>query len=192
LIWSGLESFSALSGGKYSRVAFFDGKSEITEYAKQSGVPLAVVKAGYYGTTVFDALRKQPDGSYILGLPMPAATIVPFIDVKADYGMYVRAAIEDPTLGAGSEIQSGTLVSYGEMAELISAASGKKITYVELDREAYIAGAHTPEFGAMLADMYQAYAACGYYGPKEITSSSILPRKPHSYSEFLEANPVQL
>ncbi|KAJ7693893.1 hypothetical protein B0H17DRAFT_481766 [Mycena rosella] len=194
LIWSGLEPLSALSGGKYSRVAFFDSKSEITEYAKQSGVPLSVVEAGYYASNVFEAsyaLRKQPDGSYVFGLPVPATTAVPVIDVAHDYGLYVRAAIEDPALGAGSEVQSGTLISFGEMVAKLAEVSGKKITYAEVDREKFIEMTGMPEYGNMLADMFQAFAVHGYYGPKEITSAGVLARKPRSWSDFLDVTPMQ-
>ncbi|KAJ7498525.1 NAD(P)-binding protein [Mycena latifolia] len=200
LIWSALESLSALSGGKFPRVQFFDGKSEITEYAKQSGVPLSVVEAGYYASNVFEAsyaLRKQPDGSYVFGLPVPATTAVPVIDVAHDYGLYVRAAIEDPELGAGSEVYSGTLISFGEMIAKLSEGAFLKITYVELDREAFIEATKMPEFGAMLADMFQAFAielpaeTFPDYGPKEITSPTVLVRKPRSWSDFLDATPVQ-
>ncbi|KAJ6482321.1 NAD(P)-binding protein [Mycena vitilis] len=151
-IWSALESLSALSGGKYSRVGFFDAKSEVTAHAKQSGVPLAVVEAGYYATNVFEAvyaLKKLPDGRYVFGLPIPATTQVPVIDVAHDYGLYVRAAIELPALGPGAEVLSGTLISFGEMVATRSetvlhallipgAVPGKKITYVEFDRETFI------------------------------------------------------
>ncbi|KAJ7129238.1 NAD(P)-binding protein [Mycena epipterygia] len=194
LIWSGLESLSTLSGGKYSRVGFFDAKSEITEYAKRSGVPLSVVEAGYYATNVFEAsyaLRKQPDGSYVFGLPVPATTAVPVIDVAYDYGLYVRAAIENPTLGAGSEVQSGKLISFGEMVAKLSEVSGKRITYLEMDREAFIEVTQMPDYGPMLADMFQAFAVHGYYGPKEVTSENLLARKPRSWSDFLDVNPVQ-
>ncbi|KAJ6463113.1 hypothetical protein C8R47DRAFT_1238604 [Mycena vitilis] len=124
-IWSALESLSALSGGKYSRVGFFDAKSE----------------AGYYAINVFEAayaLKKLPDGRYVFGLPIPATTQVPVIDVAHDYRLYVRAAIELPALGPGAEVLSGTLISFGEMVATLSEVPGKKITYVELDRETFI------------------------------------------------------
>jgi hypothetical protein len=123
LVWSGLESISAHSGGKYPRVGFFDAKGEVTEYAKKSGVPLSVVQAGYYAINIFEAsyaLKKQSDGSYVFGLPIPATVQVPVIDVEHDYGIYVRAAIENPVLGAGSEVQSGKLISFGEMVTKLS------------------------------------------------------------------------
>ncbi|KAJ7639284.1 NAD(P)-binding protein [Roridomyces roridus] len=188
LIWSGLESLSAVSGGKFPRVEFFDAKGDITEYAKQSGVPLALVEAGYYATNIFEApyaLRKQPDGSYVFGLPVPATTSVPVIDVAHDYGLYVRAAIEDPALGAGSELYSGILISFGEMITTLSEVSGKKITYVQMSREEAVA---MPEYyGPMLADMFQAFEVHGYYGPKPTTRTDLLVRQPRSWADFLEA-----
>ncbi|KAJ7437090.1 NAD(P)-binding protein [Mycena galericulata] len=194
LIWSGLESLSALSGGKFSHVGFFDAKGEITDYAKRSGVPLSVVQAGFYATNFFEtsyALKKQPDGSYVFGLPVPAATVVPVIDVAHDYGLYVRAAIEDATLGAGSELQSGTPISFGEMVAKLSEVSGKKITYVELTREAFIEATGMPDYGLMLADMFQAIGVHGYYGPKAITSPGLLARIPRSWADFLEVTPLK-
>jgi len=194
LIWSGLESLSALSGGKYSRVGFFDAKSEVTEYAKNAGVPLSVVEAGYYATNIFEApyaLKKQSDGSYVFGMPIPATTQVPIIDVAHDYGLYVRAAIENPTLGPGSEVLSGKLISFGELVAKLSEVSGKKITYLELDREAFIEATGMPDYGPMLSDMFEAFGVYGYYGGKEIASESLLSRKPRSWSDFLDATPVQ-
>ncbi|KAJ7639285.1 NAD(P)-binding protein [Roridomyces roridus] len=194
LIWSGLESLSALSGGKFSRVEFFDAKSDITEYAKQSGVPLVVVQAGYYATNIFEgsyALKKQPDGSYVFGLPVPATTSVPVIDVAHDYGLYVRAAVENPALGAGSEVQSGTLISFGEMVAKLSEVSGKKITYVQMTREVFIEATGMPEYGPMLADMFQAFEVHGYYGPRPTTRTDLLAREPRSWADFLDATAVK-
>ncbi|KAJ7767450.1 NAD(P)-binding protein [Mycena maculata] len=198
LIWSALESLSALSGGKFPGVAFFDAKGEVTDYAKQSGVPLAVVEAGYYATNIFEAsyaLKKQPDGSFVFGLPVPPTTVVPVIDVGHDYGLYVRAAIEDSTLGAGSEVQSGTLISFGEMVTTLAEVSGKKITYLELNRDAFIEATGMPEYGSMLADIFQAFAIYGckssHYGPKVITNPRLLARPLRSWADFLEVNPVQ-
>ncbi|KAJ6535771.1 NAD(P)-binding protein, partial [Mycena capillaripes] len=119
-VWSGLESLTALStgrlsftdlsAGRLSLVAFFDSKAAVSDYARASGVPLAIVQAGYYASNVLRAapyvLRPQADGSFLYCLPMAGSTRVPLIDVESDYGLYVRAAIESPALGAGSEVLS--------------------------------------------------------------------------------------
>ncbi|KAF7352401.1 NmrA domain-containing protein [Mycena venus] len=167
--------------------------SEVTEYAKNSGVPLSVVESAYYATNIFEmpyAFKKQPDGSYVFGLPIPASAQVPLIDVAHDYGIYVRAAIEHPALGPGSEVLSGTMISFGDIIAKLSEVSGKKITYLELKREAFIEATGMPGWGPMLSDMFEAYGACGYYGGKKITNESLLSRKPRSWSDFLDATPV--
>jgi hypothetical protein len=46
VIWSGLESISKVSGGKFTFADHFESKAAITEYGRQSGVPFAVVQAG--------------------------------------------------------------------------------------------------------------------------------------------------
>jgi uncharacterized protein YbjT (DUF2867 family) len=124
LIWSGLESFSALSAGHLRNAGFFDSKAEITAYARASGIPLAVVQAGYYATNIFDAipyaLKAQTDGSFVFSMPMAGRTRVPLIDVERDYGLYVRAAIESPSLGAGSEVLSGRMISFEEIIAQLS------------------------------------------------------------------------
>ncbi|KAJ6624891.1 hypothetical protein B0H10DRAFT_2430620 [Mycena sp. CBHHK59/15] len=155
--------------GKYPRVVFSDTKAEITAYAKQSGVPLSVVQAGFYATNILEGshgLKKQPDGSYVLGLPVAASTTVPVIYVAHDYGLYVRAAIEVP-----------------------SHVSGKKIRYSAMDREAFIDMTQMPDFGPIFADMFQAIEEHGheslnpslrYCGGKEVTDENLLARKPRS------------
>ncbi|KAF8157417.1 NAD(P)-binding protein [Mycena galopus ATCC 62051] len=116
-VWSALESFTALSAGRISRVAFFDSKADISEYARASRIPLAIIQAGYYATNMLREypLRPQGDGSYSFCMPMAGSTRVPIIDTESDYGIYVRAAIESPALGAGSEVLSGTLTSMDEL-----------------------------------------------------------------------------
>ncbi|KAJ7112053.1 NAD(P)-binding protein [Mycena crocata] len=123
-IWSALESFNILSGGRISR-------ADVTAYAKSSGIPLSVVQAGYYASNVFEsvpyALTVDADGSgYTFRMPMAGTTRVPLIDVEEDYGLYVRAAIEDPNLGAGSEVLSGRLISLDDIIAQLAEDYGSK------------------------------------------------------------------
>lgn len=121
-IWSNLAHVSEISGGKYTAVAAFDSKGEITNYLKSSRVPYALVPAGQYLNNYFGGLftpQEQADGSFLLSLPTPKSSVFPVIDVSRDYGNYVRAVIENSSLGAGSEVLTGTPVAVGEiLAEL--------------------------------------------------------------------------
>src|SRR5258707_14776934 len=64
LIWSGLDSVTDSSGGK---IIHYDSKATVTEYARKSGVPFAVVQAGFYASNFLSTYkpRKQADGSYV-------------------------------------------------------------------------------------------------------------------------------
>jgi len=118
LIWSGLESPSKASGGKYTKVNHFESKAAVTDYARKSGVPFVNVQAGGYASnfTTFFKFEKQIDGSYVLALPYSQSIIIPIIDMVEDYGMFVREAIESPAFGAGTEILTcGELISFADI-----------------------------------------------------------------------------
>lgn len=111
-MWSGLPSITKLSGGKFTHVWHFDGKAVVTEYGRQAGVPFVDVQAGAYGTNFLappSIPTKQADGSFALAFPLNPTTVIPFVDTAADYGMFVRYAIELPVFPHGSEF-----VAYGE------------------------------------------------------------------------------
>ncbi|KAJ7671736.1 NAD(P)-binding protein [Mycena rosella] len=192
-IWSALEPFGTLSQGRIPDVLFFDSKAEITAYAKSSGIPLAIVQAGYYATNIFDgvpySLKAQPDGSFAYRLPMAGTTRVPLIDVEVDYGLYVRAAIELPALGAGSEVLSGRLISLNEIIADLAEVTGKEIVYSQIDRAPFVEAFPFQPLALTIADMCQAYEEIGYYGSKLPSSEDILARKPKSWREFLKATP---
>lgn len=120
-IWSSLVSIDKISHGTLACFPF-DVKAEIAEYLKASGVPYATVLPGWFFKNLYwgpNMPVKQVDGTYVLTMPVPASTKTPIIDVELDYGRYVRAVIEKPWLGAGSEIVTGTMISFeDQMAQL--------------------------------------------------------------------------
>lgn len=125
LVWSGLDSVSEISKGKYLHVDHFDGKADITAYARLSGVPLVIAQIGWYGTNhiLIDGYipTKEADGSYVLALPIGEDAVLPIIDATHDYGLFVRAAIESPALGPGTEIlASGEDISIRDMLAQLS------------------------------------------------------------------------
>ncbi|KAJ7468470.1 NAD(P)-binding protein, partial [Mycena latifolia] len=144
LIWSGLDSVSEISQGKYTHVDHFDGKAEITAYARASGVPFIVAQIGWYGTNhiLFDGYipTREADGSYALGLPVGQDTVLPFIDAAHDYGLFVREAIESPAFGAGSEVlAAGEDISVRDMLVQLSEITGKKVGYKRINDEEFMA-----------------------------------------------------
>lgn len=169
-IWSALESVSEVSKGKYIHVDHFDGKGEITAYARASGIPLLIVQAGWYMTNFlfFDAMAatKEADGSYTLGLPVSADTVVPVLDTLHDYGLFVREGIESPAFGPGTEVLASsedltlreltaqlaqseslsTFISLSAMDLLIfmCEVTGKNIVYKQISDDEFIVKSKSP------------------------------------------------
>jgi hypothetical protein len=122
-VWSGLMPIGEFSKGKYSHVDHFDSKATVTAYGRQSGIPFVEVQAGAYATNfaTSGAPLKQPDGSYELRLPAKSDIVLPIIDMKSDYGLFVREAIESPAFGAGSQVLAcGELISMGDLVRQLS------------------------------------------------------------------------
>lgn len=66
----------------------------------------------YYATDIFEgsyALKKQPDGTYVFGLPVPPTTTVPIIDV----GCWLRGAVRDLDLHMIARLSEGVSCAVG-------------------------------------------------------------------------------
>ncbi|KAJ7685945.1 hypothetical protein B0H17DRAFT_1072960 [Mycena rosella] len=194
LIWSAIESFTENTNGRFTLAQFCDSKAAVTAYARASGVPLALAKPGFFATNIlaaFYALKPQGDDTYLFTLPISGATRVPLMDPAHDYGLYVQAAIESPELGAGSEVRGGQMISLEEIVAQLSQVCGKKITYKQVEREAWMA-AFPPSakfMAPILGDMFQTFEAVGFFGGKLPTNTDMLARSPRTWMETLEAIP---
>ncbi|KAF7296194.1 NmrA domain-containing protein [Mycena chlorophos] len=190
-IWSALESFAELTSGQVAGCAFFDAKAAVTAHAKSiPNFPLSVVQAGYYATNIFKsvpfALRPDGSGGYTFSLPLSGSATVPLFDTAHDYGLYVRAAIELPQFGAGSEVLSGTHISYDDIIKELAAVTGKKIVFKPSTQPEFRAVFPFKPMADMVGEMFRGYDSCGYYGPKPVTSPDLLARKPRTWREYLD------
>lgn len=86
LIFSSLPSVSKASNGALTNVAHFDGKADIEEYMRSTGVPSTFFLAGYYMSNYTQLFNKLEDGSYLLAYPVGPDTKFPLLDAAADTG----------------------------------------------------------------------------------------------------------
>jgi uncharacterized protein YbjT (DUF2867 family) len=88
VIFSSLINTKEASKGRLPNISHFDGKAEIEEYIRQSGIPATFVLPGYYMNNFFDSIRKNEDGSYMLALPVDGEKAqFPLVDAAGDTGM---------------------------------------------------------------------------------------------------------
>ncbi|KAG9003537.1 hypothetical protein FRB94_003057 [Tulasnella sp. JGI-2019a] len=196
VIWSGLSSVVKNTNGKYT-APHFDGKEEVTEYAKSlGGVPVVDVQAGVYMQNFKSMMapKKRSDGSFAIIGVGPAETTYPLIDAERDYGLFVRKAIESPTsYPAFSAIYAyGEKISKGQIAKVLSQATGKEVRYVELNEDQLVEHFRkegTPEPGVQaIRGVYFGLLEAGYFGNNDIAPSRQgLPRATRTWTEFVAA-----
>jgi len=200
-IWSSLTGYTELSNGKLTNVQHCDSKAAITHHAEKVGIPFTQVQAGMYMQNFsgnVSAPRKQPDGSFVVALPIPPETLLPLVDIVNDYGLWVREAIESPRV---QQSENGAVVSAighplaaAEVVKQLAEITGKKITFVQLTGDQFKAGATAsglPEYVAQdLFEMFSGFVEFhdfGNLGESYATSLKNLARPPHTWAEFVKA-----
>ena len=142
LIWSGLENVSSGSNGKYTKVAHYDGKSQITAYAlAYPDLPFTNVQAGMYsGNLSSPMMAPRPDskGGYTLKLPLiDVNALYPVINCEKDYGMFVLRAIESPNGLKDEVLTYGEMISMKDQVDQLSEFTGKDIKLDTISGEEY-------------------------------------------------------
>ncbi|KAM8960346.1 nmrA-like family domain-containing protein 1 [Pelodytes ibericus] len=137
VVYSGLENVKKLTGGKLE-VLHFDGKGEVEEYLRATGVPTTSVRLAYYYENLLSFKpKKSKDGlSYELSIPMGD---VPMDGISvADLGPVVVSILKNPTEYLGKDIGLSTdKLKVEEYAAIISKVTGKTIKDAKVSLEAY-------------------------------------------------------
>jgi uncharacterized protein YbjT (DUF2867 family) len=89
LIFSSLLHVTKNSNGRLKNVPHFDGKAEVEDYIRASGVPATFFIPGYFMSNYKDMLQRGEDGSYTLAYPIGPEAKLPLIDIS-DTGMETR------------------------------------------------------------------------------------------------------
>ena len=87
IIFSSLIHVSKITKGRLSHIPHFDGKADIEEYIRSTGVPCTFVLPGYYMTNYPQMMKKGEDGSYTLAYPVGNKALFPLFHPK-DTGMF--------------------------------------------------------------------------------------------------------
>ncbi|KAJ6560478.1 hypothetical protein B0H10DRAFT_1845711 [Mycena sp. CBHHK59/15] len=159
-IWSSLPNATKESNGKYSHMYHVDNKAVIEEYLKASGVPYAVLLTGWFAENLWKigALEKTDTGYRI---PIPKygpADLQSITWVAHDLGQSAVALLHnynDPAkgvLGCSYPVIMQR-ITYPALADKISKAIGKEVTFATLE---------TAGLGE-IDEMYEYQAKIGMY-----------------------------
>ncbi|KAJ5214507.1 hypothetical protein N7449_001676 [Penicillium cf. viridicatum] len=191
LVFSSLIGVSKATGGKFENVPHFDGKAEIEEYIRGTGVPSTFFLPGYYMANYIQLLNKNEDGSYTLAYPVGKDTKFPLLDAPADTGKFVKSIIKNREKLLGKHVLGATdYYTTGQIVAGFSEVTGKKASFVQLTAEQYTA-ALPPILAPALLESHLFIENPGYFAGESLTESlAILEEKPTTWKEFVKGIPA--
>ncbi|KAJ5936832.1 hypothetical protein N7466_003282 [Penicillium verhagenii] len=192
LIFSSLIDASKESKGRFVNITHFDGKAEIERYIREIGLTASFVMPGIFMTELFNLIQAQGDGSCILATPTKTDAPAPFVDIVADMGNFVRAALlNKPESGTNTIYASSDYYKFEDIPEHFEAATGKKLTVVTVPGEvfkSFLFGL-SPGMREEVYENLMLLEGPGYYAGAELTSSlSLLSQKPVGLTDFFARN----
>ncbi|PYH76841.1 NmrA-domain-containing protein [Aspergillus uvarum CBS 121591] len=188
LIFSSLRDVTQISHGRLAHVSHFDGKAEIEQYIRASGVPASFVLAGLYMTNFFQMLSKQDD-VYTLGWPVDMAKAqVPLFDPAEDTGKFVKAAIKHFPSSVGQRILAADdYYSPQRIVDEFHEVTGYKVQTAQIPEEVFKSFLPAPIAQEMLENILLLEDPGYYAGESLAPSHELLDKgdKPTSWKEFV-------
>jgi len=172
------------------KIVLLSGRGEVNaeaceEIVRKSGIAFTLVRASWF--------NQNFDEGHLLGpvlsgtIAMPAAEIKePFIDIDDIADVVVAALTEDGHTGKLYEVTGPRLMTFRDVAEELSAATGRTIAYVPVSLEEF----HTAllqEAGPDMADMLTALCREVFDGRNEYVANGVqeaLGRAPRDFADF--------
>ncbi len=179
---TGLQHIVLLSG----RGEHFASMGE--EVIRNSGVPFTIVRSAWFAQNFSEGYLRDP----ILGglLPMPGGDIAePIIDIDDIADVVVAALTEDGHLGERYEVTGPRLMTFAEMAKVLSSTLGRPIQHIPIAFEDFHANV-AASGGDFVADVFTQIARETLDGRNAHTSDGVeraLGRKPRDFAEFAES-----
>ncbi|KAI1269414.1 NAD(P)-binding protein [Xylariaceae sp. FL1019] len=200
LIFSTLPHVEKGSGGKYKRVAGFDAKAEAEAYMRTRALKTAFFAPGSFMQNWNSrSIHPSPanDGSYIIARPVAPETKLPLIDISNDTGKFVGAILAEPDKFEGKTFcAAARLYSLTEISEIISKATGKKVTYSQISPEEFKGFMGGSPYADILIDMMLYQQDFGYYFAETESAISWAVENARgsvtTFEEFLKREPIVL
>ncbi len=178
---TGLKHLVLLSG----RGEHFASMGE--EAVRNSGIPFTIVRAAWFAQNFSEGYLRDP----ILGgvLPMPGGDIAePIIDIDDIADVVVAALTEEGHIGERYEVTGPRLMTFADMAEVLSATLGRHIRHIPIAFEDFHANVATSG-GEFVADVFTSIARETLDGRNAHTADGVeraLGRKPRDFAAFAQ------
>ncbi|KAF7293595.1 hypothetical protein MIND_01138600 [Mycena indigotica] len=194
IVWSGLPSIDALSGGKYKNVGHFESKARVSDYGRASGVPFVDIQAGGYASNMRTFMRpvKISEDTWAVNLPLPPTTRMPIIDAERDYGLFVCKALELPVFPDKQTWATfGELISFEDQTKQLSEATGKKVVFNQIPSAVFGEGVKSagtpPHIALAIEEVFTSVGEFGYFSEGTVISQEGLARQPRTWKQYVQA-----
>ena len=181
LIWSSLYNVTKLTGGKFPNVEHFDSKATVEQYIRDIGTPATFFMPGFFMSNLPGSMLSQlpPSNDWIMALPMPADTPIPFFDAGDDTGKFVKGILTHREKLLGKRVLAAT--DYYTPSDCIATfkdlfpKAGQSAKFITASKDAYkgaLAKFGMPEKGQ--EELYENMAFMnefGYYGKEGLAES---------------------
>lgn len=186
-----------MTDGKLPHVYHFDGKAQIEQYARDSGIPATFFLAGMYMQTLAGFFR-QNDGAWVFAAPMPETAPIPVFDVR-NTGIWIKAIVLKKDELLGKRILGST--RYTTPLEIIEGfkeafpKAGKTANFFSLPHELFLQGTKEatglPEWAVEeILENMRLVAEGGYFAFQSLDESHsvLVGNKPTPWVDFLKGH----
>ena len=177
-----------VTNGKLTKIARFDSKAAIRDYADSLGLPSSFYLPGFYMQNLPAVMFHKDDGSdtWILDLPMEEDAQIPMIDI-ADTGKYVKAILENKNEWMGKEVYGAQrYYTPPEVVEIFKRNyPGQNAKFISLTEEEFTQnmeaqGRPRPIAEEMAESMMLMNKQYGYYNGADLKASNMVSLTPNN------------
>jgi len=188
-----LEAFSKVAAETgLKHIVLLSGRGEHfasigEEVVRNSGLPFTIVRSAWFAQNFSEGYLRDP----ILGgvLPMPGGDIAePIIDIDDIADVVIAALTQEGHLGERYEVTGPRLMTFSEMAAVLTTTLGRQIQYVPISFEDF--HANVAAVGdTFVADVFTKIARETLDGRNAHTADGVeraLGRKPRDFAQFAQ------
>ncbi|MBU2941766.1 NmrA family NAD(P)-binding protein [Shimia thalassica] len=193
----GVEAVSAFTEQAHAagvgKIVLLTGRGEYhaqraEEVVRNSGLPFTIVRAAWFAQNFSEGALHDPVMAGVL--PMPGGDVQePIVDVDDIADVAVAALADAGHDGETYEVTGPRLLTFAQMADVLSAATGRQITHVPISFEDFHAALLAGQ-GEMIADVLTAIARETLDGRNATLADGVqraLGRAPRDFATFADA-----
>ncbi|MDP2580436.1 NAD(P)H-binding protein [Shimia thalassica] len=193
----GVEAVSAFTeqarAAGVGKIVLLTGRGEYhaqraEEVVRNSGLPFTIVRAAWFAQNFSEGALHDPVMAGVL--PMPGGDVQePIVDVDDIADVAVAALADAGHDGETYEVTGPRLLTFAQMAGVLSAATGRQITHVPISFEDFHAALLAGQ-GEMIADVLTAIARETLDGRNATLADGVqraLGRAPRDFATFADA-----